>query len=136
MASVIPGCERGFHACQAIGFERDGDLVAGVVYHNWSPETGVIELSAGSIIRNWLTRERLLTIFDYPFAIGCRLAIARTSERNERARRIWRSLGSDEFIIPALRGPHEAEIIFTLSADQWLAYVKRTKLDRALCRKQ
>lgn len=129
MAQLVPGCARGFGECQAIGFADDeGKLQAGVVYHNWSPENGTIEISAASVNRHWLTKERLSVIFDYPFAIGCRLVVARTGESNHRVRRIWRSLGSDEYIIPALRSPTEAEIILTLSAAQWLRY-RRKMLD-------
>lgn len=120
VASQIPGCERGFGASTAIGFEENGRLVAGVVYHNWSPETQVIELSAGSSQRKWLTRERLRQIFDYPFdQLKCRLIVARTSERNARVRRIYRQLGAQEHIIPLLRGPDEAEVVITLTADAW-----------------
>ena len=121
MADNITGCDRGFGACQAIGVERNGELVAGIVYHNWNPESGVIEVSAASTCRDWLSRAILAEIFGYPFRIGCRLIVARIAESNARARRIWRSLGSDEYVIPALRSPTEAEIICTLSAEQWLA---------------
>jgi hypothetical protein len=122
VARTVPGCERGFGECQAIGFADNGVIVAGVVYHNWSPETGVIEMSAGSITRNWLNRARLSLIFGYPFdVVRCRMAIARIAESNHRARRIWRSLGADEFIIPALRSPTEAECIFTLPRETWEA---------------
>ena len=118
VAANIPGCERGFGECQAIGFEDGGKLVAGVVYHNWNPESGVIEMSAASINRAWLTKERLAVIFAYPFTF-CRMVLTRQSENNRRALRIWRSLGGLEYRIPDLRGPGEAEIIFTLTAEQW-----------------
>jgi len=120
VAMQIPGCARGFGACKAIGFVDDGKLVAGVVYHNWNPESGVIEMSAASLNRAWLTKERLAAIFDYPFGF-CRMVLTRQSETNRRALRIWRSLGGKEYRIPDLRGPGEAEIIFTLSADDWRA---------------
>lgn len=120
VAAHIPGCERGFENCTSIGFDAGGDLVAGVVYHNWSPESGVIELSSASKTRRWLTRERLKIIFEYPFnQLGCRLIVARTSEHNSRVRRIFRQLGAREFPIPELRGPGEAEIVITLSAQTW-----------------
>lgn len=121
VAAVIPGCERGFGPCAEMGFLDDnGELIAGVVYHNWSPETGVIEISAGSVTRRWLTRDRLREIFAYPFEqIGCRMIVVRTSEKNNRVRRIWRSLGGKEYTIPDLRGPDEAEIIITLDRDTW-----------------
>ena len=122
------GYPRGFGECQAVGFlDGDGKLVAGVVYHQYQPEQGVIEISAASTCRNWLNRARLAEIFDYPFRIGCRLVVARIGEHNARARRIWRSLGSDEYVIPALRSPSESEVIYTLSAEQWRNGKSRTK---------
>lgn len=114
------GYPRGFGECQAVGFlDGEGKLVAGVVYHQYQPEQGVMEISAASTCRNWLNRARLAEIFDYPFRIGCRLVVARIGEHNARARRIWRSLGSDEYVIPALRSPQEAEVIYVLSAENW-----------------
>ena len=120
VAKEIPGCGRGFGECKAMGFVVNGKLVAGVVYHNWNPESGVIELSAASLTREWLNKDRLAAIFDYPFSF-CRMVLTRQSEHNRRALRIWRSLGGKEYRIPDLRGPGEAEVIFTLSADDWRA---------------
>ena len=114
------GFPRGFGECQAIGFCENGELFAGFVYHNWSPETQVIEVSGASLGRKWATKARLSVIFAYPFdLLKCRMVVARHSERNVTVRRIWRSLGADEYIIPELRGPSEAEVIATLTADQW-----------------
>ncbi len=114
------GYPRGFGECQAIGFlDSAGRLQAGIVYHNYQPENGVIEISAASTCRTWLNRDRLRTIFDYPFRIGCRMIVTRTGEHNKRVRRIWRSLGADEIIVPSLRSPTEAEVIYTLTREQW-----------------
>lgn len=123
VAQHIPGCARGFGNCVSIGFTDDtGQLEAGVVYHNWQPECGVIELSAASINRTWLNRQRLKQIFAFPFdQIECRIAVARISEHNTLARRIWRSLGAEEYRIPQLRSPTEDEMIYTLHADKWRA---------------
>ena len=112
------GFTRGFDACTAIGF---GDPIeAGIVYHNWHPEAGLIELTAASRTRTWLNKANLKTIFEYPFSqLGCQVCIARISEHNARARRIWRALGATEHIIPRLRGPNEAEVIATLTKEAW-----------------
>ena len=121
VAQNIPGCERGFGPCQAMGFVDDGELVAGFVYHNWSPEYETIEVSGASSKRKWANPDRLSAIFAYPFEeIKCRMVVARHSEHNKRVRRIWRSIGADEYIIPQLRSPTEAEVIATLRRDQWL----------------
>ena len=118
------GFTRGFDTYTAMGFGTP--LVAGVVYHNWHPEAGVIELSAASTTRQWLTRDRLRAVFGYPFdELGCQMCIARISEDNIRARRVWQALGADEFIIPRLRGRGEAEAIATLTVEAWRAFERK-----------
>lgn len=113
--------ERGWENPVAIGFlSREGVLEAGVVYTNWQPENGVIEITAAAIGHKWGTRERLRVIFEYPFDhLGCQMVVARTSERNPVPLRIWRALGADEYRIPRLFGRDEAAIITTLTAEQW-----------------
>ena len=117
------GSER-FGECSAIGFanEKDG-LVAGIVYHNYSPSNGTIELSAYSTCRDWTTRDYIALIFGkYPFLqLGCRIAFARHSEHNKRARRIWKALGADEYVIADFRNDGEAEVLAVLKRDKFLA---------------
>lgn len=116
------GFDRGFSNFKAIGFlDRDGVLEAGVIFNNWCPESGVIEITAAATSRRWGTKERLRIIFEYPFSF-CRMVVARTSENNPTPLRIWRALGACEYRIPDLRGPGEAEIITTLSVEQWKAW--------------
>ena len=111
----------GFGNCQAIGFlSPTGLLEAGVVYHNWNPATEVIEISAASLNRSWCTKARVRLIFGYPFEqIGCQLVIARISEKNDRALRIWRALGATEHRIPRLYGRDEAASIMTITSECW-----------------
>lgn len=112
----------GFGNFTAIGVEQRGEIVAGVVYHNWDPEAGVIEMSAASKTRAWLRRDILETLFRYPFAVvGCQMVCARHSENNTRVRRIWNALGADETVVPRMRGRHEDEIVATLTVEQWRA---------------
>lgn len=108
---------------QAIGFHnKSGNLVAGVVYHNYCKASQTIEMSAYSSVRRWTNKSIIRLLFDYPFRqIGCRLVVARYSERNTRVRRIWTSLGAIEHIIPELRDKNEAEIIAVLSKEAWEA---------------
>lgn len=115
--------EEGFGACQAIGFlSETGALEAGVVYHNWNPTTEVIEISAASTTRSWCTKARLRLIFGYPFEqIGCQMVVARISEKNARALRIWRALGATEHRIPRLYGRDEAASVMTITDDDWFA---------------
>lgn len=113
---------RGVGDCQAVGFYDGKDLVAGVLYHNFDPDAGVIEMTAYSARRDWLTKDRLQSIMAYPFTgAGCRMVVARIAEGNARARRIWRSFGAKEYLVPDLRRAGEAECIQTLAADDWRA---------------
>jgi len=114
--------KRQFGDCVAIGFANAVEgLVAGFVYHNYEPETGVIEVSGYSTRRDWCTKALLKVIFDYPFnQVGVRLVVARHSEHNKRVRRIWKSIGAKEYVIPDLRADGEAEVVSVLSRNDWM----------------
>jgi RimJ/RimL family protein N-acetyltransferase len=114
------GENRGFGACKAVGFVDGDKLVAGVVFHNYEPWSGVIELSAYSTKRKWLTKERLKAIFGYPFdQLNLRACVARISENNTRTLRIWRAFGAVLTPIPDLRANGEAEVVALLKRDTW-----------------
>lgn len=120
VAGQIPGCGRGFSDFVTMGVVEGAQLIAGVVYHNWNPESGVIELSAAAISKRWLSPPVIEAIFRYPFEeIGCQMVVLRVSERNNSMCRIAKSYGFQPFQIPRLRGRDEAEIIFTLTDDAW-----------------
>lgn len=103
-----------------IGVEEDGDLVAGVIYHNYSGAYGTIELSAYSTTRSWTDRSVVRFLFDYPFyQLGCRQVLARHSEHNSRARRIWNALGGIEVRLPKMRSDTEDEIVAILTKQAW-----------------
>lgn len=96
------------------------DLIAGTIYHNWAPESGVIELSSASTTRRWLTKPVVKAMFSLPFdKLGCQMVVLRVSERNTSMLRIARSFGFSEVYVPRLRGRDEGEYIFTYTDDQW-----------------
>ncbi|MDX5367913.1 MAG: N-acetyltransferase [Alphaproteobacteria bacterium] len=119
VALRVPGCQRGFEPCKAIGVERDGRLIAGIVYHNWSPEAEVIEVTGAADDRRWMTREILGGLFGYPFGF-CQMIIAQ-HDRENHIRRIWKALGADEYVIPRLRGRDRDGYIATITKEQWAA---------------
>ena len=120
VAAHIPGCDRGFGTCTAIGVVDDGELIGGTVFHNWTPETGVIEMSSAAVSPRWLHPKMLRAIFAYPFEqLGCQMVVLRVSERNERMIGIANRFGFTGHLIPRLRGREEAEWIFTLTDDAW-----------------
>lgn len=60
-----------FGLCKAIGVEREGNLIAGIVYSNYieSPlgKPIMIEISMAAIDKRWATRHNLRELFAYPF---------------------------------------------------------------------
>jgi RimJ/RimL family protein N-acetyltransferase len=120
VASHIPGCLRGFSEHVTMGVVEGETLLAGVVFHNFQPESGVIELSAASTSKRWLTRPVLKAMFSYPFdQLECQMVVLRVSERNAPMIRIGKAYGFQDFVIPRLRGRDEAEVLLTLTDNDW-----------------
>lgn len=115
------GGRREITNCQAVGFfnEIEG-LIAGVLFHNYDPDTSAIELTAYSAHRKWLNKARVREIFRYPFDdVRLRLCVARMSEHNTRPLRMWRAFGASLHRIPDLRADGEAEVIAVLRLGDW-----------------
>lgn len=100
---------------------RDGELVAGILYHNYYPDTGVVEISGAAIDKRWMTRGVVCDMFSMPFErLGCQLIAMRTSEHNSSVRNILERYGVSSVTIPRMRGINEAEILFTVTKEEWL----------------
>jgi len=98
----------------------DADLVGAVVFNNYQPESGVIEMHGASVTPRWLTRPVLWAMFNYVFNdAGCQMAVMRVSERDRRLPRILTAYGFEHVTVPRLRGRDEAERIFWLTDDAW-----------------
>ena len=104
----------------SIGVVKDDRLLGASVFHNWYPETGVIEITSSAVTPRWLSREMLHTIFSYPFDhLKCQMVVLRVSENNHHMLGIARRLMFETYTIPRLRGKNESEVICTLTDDQW-----------------
>jgi len=125
VASLIPECRaRGFGKCRAMGVvDGNGNLLGGVVYRNWCPEVGTIELSAAALPHtNWLSRRVLQQIYDYPFyQCGCHMVIQTTMADNEPALIVKAKIGFTFYKIRHLGGPDRDGVLATLTKDQWEA---------------
>lgn len=117
------GFPRGFGPCtSAVVSNQAHELAAVLVFHNFHPEAGVMEVSAASEDARWAQRGILREAFAYIFEKNkCQMAVARCSENNARVRRLWKAFGATETIIERLRGRDESEAILTLTDDAWRA---------------
>ena len=136
---LFAGSDSGFHKIHCdflkdrLGYNRGWDLgntasmgvytpkiAAVVVYHDWSPESGTICMSAAAD-GPWLDKETLYRMHAYPFEIGCQAIVLQVSERNKRMLRIAKAFGYDMTRVPRLRGRDEAEMICVLTEEAWRA---------------
>ncbi len=122
------GIERGFEKFASMAVFDGDKMIAGSVYHNWQPESGVIEISSAAVSKRWLTKPVIRAMFSFPFdELGCQLVVLRVSERNTVMCEIATRFGFEAYRIPRLRGSSEAEIIFTLTIENWRSHRVNSK---------
>lgn len=136
LAEMLPGADRGFENGRGVAVvDGMGRTAAGLALHDWSPEAGTIEISAAAVDPRWLTRGVASDLFGYCFAF-CQAVVTRTTEDNARVRKIWRSLGADEHVLPNAAGRGRALVIFVLTdaawaASKWRQAIGQAKISRA-----
>lgn len=116
---IWPGENNNFGPCATMGVLLNGEIIAVVVYHNWTPAQGIIEFTGTAENRRWLTRRVLHEMFSYPFSIpGIQMVFSRTSENQQHLRQL-KAYGFNQVRIPRLYGRDEDGIINTLTIEQW-----------------
>jgi len=114
---------RGFPSnAKSIGVIDDaGKLIAGIVYTNWNPEAGTIEISGAALPgKNWLTRETLRRMFGYPFLeLHCQMVVMRVQAENVRLLRQLAAYGFNFVEIPRMYGRDRHGVICTLTDEAW-----------------
>jgi len=122
VAQMIPHVgELGFGKCKAIGvIDENGRLIAGVVYHNWQPWAGVIEMTAAATTPRWLTRETIQTIYDYPFEqADVQMVLSLVVAEDERLQRQLAAGGFMFIRVPRLLGRERDGVICLLTSEAW-----------------
>jgi len=101
----------------------DGEeLVAVLLFENYRPEDGTVEVGGAAITPRWMTRAVANALASFIFGdLDCQMAIFRTSERNTSLSRLMKRAGFELIIIPRLRGRDEAEHWFFMTSEAWAA---------------
>ena len=134
-AQLIPHVRaRGFGRCKAIGvIDEEGKPIAGIVYHNFDPESGVIEMSGAATTPRWLTRETLERMYSYPFLqIGCQMVLMRVAAENERLLRQLAAYGYMLINVPRMFGRDRDGVICLLTYEDWIGNKFNKRLRRQL----
>ena len=119
VAQRVPGCERGWtDFVAALVHDERLKVAAGVVFHDWSPENEVIEVTAAAESPHWAQRGVLRELFGYAFT-HCQMVVARTT--SPRVVKMWRGFGADAYEIPRLAGRGRGMTLLTLTDDAWAA---------------
>lgn len=110
-----------FGEYEAMGVRNvDGATVAGVVFHNYDKNAGVVEITGAAVDRRWFSRTVANYIFGYVFDIlECQMAYARHRKTNTAAIRLWGGLGAEQVLIPRMYGRDQDGVIATLTDDAW-----------------
>lgn len=101
----------------------DSELIAGIVYYNYSPEAGTIEMSVEALPKQrWLTKATLALMFQYPFLVcRCQMLITGISARSEHIQRMLAALNFTLIRIPRFCGRDEDGVIGLLTYEDWVA---------------
>ena len=125
VASLIPHCHRGFGPnVKATGvIDEEGRLIAGIVYHNWQPDFGWIEISGAALPgKQWLSRETLKQMYRYPFHVcGCQMVVQLTPADNESLLYMLHRFGYELIKLPRMYGRDRDGVACHLTREAWEA---------------
>lgn len=133
VAQMIPSCrERGFGPnVKAIGIVEDGKLIGGMVYKNYDPDAGVIEMSGAALPGKHWTRESVQRVYGYPFdQLGCQMVVMVVEDGNRRLLRQLAALNYSFIRIPRLHGRDKDAVVCLLTREDWLANSFNQRLRR------
>jgi RimJ/RimL family protein N-acetyltransferase len=84
---------------QVISRAENGELYGGVIYENYTGVGGSLLAHVAGFRPNWLNRDMLYIMFDYPFKqLGCRNVFLQVASKNVASFRFATSLGFKEYV--------------------------------------
>lgn len=95
VARHIPHMQSEFGPSSAIGVtDESGEPMAGVVFHDYQPAYGTIQLSAAAISPRWATKRIVARMLHYPFGeLKVHKVWTATQHQNERALKFNEGVG-------------------------------------------
>ncbi len=112
--------DRDFGEFQALCGFQNHRIVGAIIVHDWNTEAETVEVSIASISPLFPNRRAVRTVAEFVFnQMSCQAAILRTDEDNDRVRRLGRSIGASEYLIPRLRGRTASEAILIITEEAW-----------------
>ena len=119
LADRIGGWPDGWQIGTILAIAKGDKIVAAVLFHNWQPQNGVIEISAASDDRRWLSRAVMQDMIAYAFVQMAAQAVVARMDAGRRLIRIFEAVGFRQYEIPRMRGRDKAEAVLVLGDDEW-----------------
>lgn len=103
---------------QVISREENGELYGGVIYENYTGAGGSLLAHVAGFRPNWLNRDMLYIMFDYPFKqLGCKVIYLQVASKNEASLKFAKSLGFVEYVTIEDVFPDDNMILLRMKRD-------------------
>src|SRR6478735_7184973 len=104
---------------QVISRERKGELYGGVIYEAYTGKGGSLLAHVASFRPNWLNRDMLYIMFDYPFKqLAVNQVFLQVASKNEASLRFAKSLGFKEYCVLEDVFPDDDMILLRMKRDE------------------
>lgn len=111
-------------AATAMAVVTDARLRAVVLFHDWRPDHGTVEITAAAS-GAWVTRGVLREIGGYAFGqLGAQALVARIDAGAAGLRRMLERAGCAMADVPHMRGPGRSETVAVMTAAAWVGMEK------------
>jgi hypothetical protein len=108
---------------KAIGIaNEDNELIAGIVYFNYKPDCGTIDMSIEALPKQrWLMPTTLAIMFQYPFLqCGCQMLTTAALARSRHVLRMLAAMNFKFILVPRLAGRNEDGVLAFLTYEDWI----------------
>lgn len=119
-AIAILGKNIDFAPCSTIGVLRDGVVKGVIVFHDWRPEYGTVEITGAGVNPSWCSKRVVKEIYRVCFtSLNANQIVARCDAANLTTTRIFKALGFNVVALPNMRGPDRDELFFYITRNEW-----------------
>lgn len=120
VSSRIFGRPDGFQCFSSMGVFKDGQIIGGVIFHDWQPYRGTIEMSVAGDKSRWITRDVINDAMRFIFDdMKCQMVLGQAASTNQDALALDRRIFGNEVVIPRMMGRNIDGHVFSLTEEQW-----------------
>ena len=106
----------------AVFIDKNKNMAAAVMFQNYDPDAGVIELTGASVTPRFLTRKTLHELYSYAFdQLGCQTVLQTARADDEHQAKLLPRYGFTRHDVPRLKGRNVDAALYVLHDDVWRA---------------